>query len=135
MVLSNSREAVVSLTTKIFKVCMVATYAMKTTTSITVIEAYLHLIASTSISKGVKVEILEWEVFEKGFSKGAVKELLKGKAPLMEQDCILIPCNSGRSEHWFLLAVLPKEKQMLVLDSMAGSFTKPSVHCSRLTAP
>lgn len=38
-----------------------------------VIEAYLHLIASTSISKGVKVEILEWEVFEKGFSKGAIK--------------------------------------------------------------
>jgi len=28
--------------------------------------------------------------------------------------------------HWFLLVVLPKEKQVLVLNSKAGSFTKPS---------
>ena len=44
----------------------------------------------------------------------------------MEQDIVLVPCNPGQSKHWFLLVVLPKEKQILVLDSMAASFTKSS---------
>ena len=78
------------------------------------------------MSKGTKVEVLGWESFEKGFSKGSVQQSLKGKAPLMEQDIVLVPCNPGQSKDWFLLVVLPKEKQILVLDSKAGSFTKPS---------
>ena len=44
----------------------------------------------------------------------------------MEQDIVLVPCNPGQSKHWFLLVALPEEKQILVLDSKAGSFTKPS---------
>lgn len=32
----------------------------------------------------------------------------------------------AKSKHWFLLVVLPKENQVLVLDSKTGSFTKPS---------
>ena len=91
-----------------------------------VIEAYLQLIASKGMSQGTKVEFLGWESFEKGFSKGSVQEYLKGKAPLMEQDIVLVPCNPGLSKHWFLLVVLPKEKQILVLDSKAAPFTKPS---------
>lgn len=91
-----------------------------------VIEAYLQLISIKGMSQGTKAEFLEWETFEKGFSKGSVQEYLKGKAPLMEQDIVLVPCNPGQSKHWFLLVVLPKEKQILVLDSMAASFTKPS---------
>ncbi|XP_074621358.1 uncharacterized protein LOC141879906 [Acropora palmata] len=91
-----------------------------------VIEAYLQLIASKGMSQGTKVEFLGWESFEKGFSKGSVQEYLKGKAPLMEQDIVLVPFNPGLSKHWFLLVVLPKEKQILVLDSKAAPFTKPS---------
>jgi len=34
-----------------------------------VIEAYLQLIATASLSKGLNVEILGWEAFEKGFGK------------------------------------------------------------------
>lgn len=45
----------------------------------------------------------------------------------MEQDIVLVPCNPGQSKHWFLLVVLHKEKQILDLDSKAGSFTKPSI--------
>lgn len=78
------------------------------------------------MSQGTKAEFLEWETFEKGFSKGLVQEYFKGKAPLMEQDIVLVPCNPGQSKHWFLLVVLPKEKEILVLASMAASFTKPS---------
>jgi hypothetical protein len=90
------------------------------------IEAYLSLVSSAAVAKGVKVEYLGWELFERGFSKSPVKELLKGKAPLLEQDLILVPGNPGKSEHWFLLAVRPQEKQIFVVDSKAGSFVKSS---------
>ena len=91
-----------------------------------VIEAYLQLITIKGMSQGKKAKFLEWETFEKGFSKRLVQEYFKGKAPLMEQDIVLVPCNPGQSKHWFLLVALPKEKQILVLDSMAASFTKSS---------
>ena len=74
----------------------------------------------------MKVELFGWESFEKGFSQGPLQELVKGKAHLMEQDVMLVPCNPGQSKHWFLLAVLPREKKIIVLDSKAGSFTKPT---------
>lgn len=91
-----------------------------------VIEAYLQLIATASRSKGLNIETLGWEAFEKGFGNKPMKDLLKGKALLTEQDAVLVPCNPGLSKHWFLLVVLPKEKRVLVLESKAGSFTKPS---------
>ena len=95
-------------------------------TNLIVIEAYLQLIATASRSKGLNIETLGWEAFEKGFGNKPMKDLLKGKALLTEQDAVLVPCNPGLSKHWFLLVVLPKEKRVLVLDSKAGSFTKPS---------
>ena len=88
-----------------------------------VIEAYLHLTATEGASKGVQVEILGWEQFEKGVGQKLAQDLLKGKASLMEQDIVLVPCNSGQR---FLLAVLPHQRQMLILDSKSGAFTKPS---------
>ena len=91
-----------------------------------VVEAYFQLIQTASLSKGLNVEILGWEAFEKGFGKKQIKDLLKGKGPLMNQNVVLVPCNPGNSKHWFLLAVLPKEKELLVLDSKAGSFSKPT---------
>lgn len=57
---------------------------------------------------------------------GGGRELLKGNAHLMEQDFVLVPCNPDQSQYWFLLAVLPKQRQMLILDSKAGAFTKPT---------
>ena len=65
-------------------------------------------------------------MFEKGFRNGSSNESLQGKAPLMEHDIVLVPYNPGQNKHWFLLVVLPKEKQIFVLDSKAGSFTEPS---------
>ena len=60
-----------------------------------------------------------------GVRRKPAKELLRGKAPLLEQDVILVPCNPGTSKHWFLV-VLIKEKQ-IVVDSLAASSKKPSV--------
>ena len=53
---------------------------------------------------------LEWELFEKGFRNGSARESLKEKAPLMQQDIVLVPCNPGLSKHWFLLE---KENQIV----------------------
>ena len=53
-------------------------------------------------------------------------QVLKDKAPILQQDVILVPCNPGRSEHWFLLVVLPKEQKIVPLDSLASSFVKPT---------
>lgn len=37
-------------------------------------------------------------------------------------------CNTSESEHWFLLAVLPNNKSVVVLDSMPGDDIKPTAH-------
>ena len=39
---------------------------------------------------------------------------------------IVVPCNPTHSEHWFLLAALPKKKIVIVLDSLAGDIVKPT---------
>lgn len=75
------------------------------------IEAYLSLISKDPQEKGAKVE--------KGLGRDPVQELLKRKPPLLQQDVVLVPCNPGKSEHWFLLTVHPQEKEMFVIDSLA----------------
>ena len=45
---------------------------------------------------------------------------------MMQQFIVLIPCNPLGTQHWFLLAVLPKNHEILVLDSLAGGFVKPT---------
>ena len=54
-------------------------------TNLIVIEAYLQLIATASHFKGLNIETLGWEAFEKGFGNKPMKDLLKGKALLTEQ--------------------------------------------------
>lgn len=92
-----------------------------------VIEAYLNLLVNNVLAK-TKVEVIEWEKFERGVGGSKpVKKVLKGKAPLLVQDAVFIPCNPGQSKHWFLLMVLPNEKRIVALDSLAGGFIKPTV--------
>ena len=91
-----------------------------------VIESYFGLIACACRERELKIEYMGWEQFEKGVRTRPAKELLKGKAPLMEQDVILVPCNSGASKHWFLVVVMMRERQVIVLDSLATSAPKPS---------
>ena len=89
-----------------------------------VIDAYLHLLKGKST---VSVEVIEWEKFETCIGNKPAKQVLKDKAPILEQDVVLVPCNPGRSEHWFLLVVLPKNQKIVALDSMARSFVKPTI--------
>lgn len=49
-----------------------------------VIEAYLQFIVIVSRFKGLNIEILGWEVFEKGFGNKLMKDFLKGKVFLIE---------------------------------------------------
>ena len=90
------------------------------------IEGYLELIAKQSAVSGQKVDFIGWERFEKSAGRQPAKDVLRGKSPLLEQDVVLVPCNSQESKHWFLLTLLPKKQEIMVLDSMAGAFVKPS---------
>ena len=84
-----------------------------------VLDAYLDLVKAKQNVSGVTV--LSWEIFE----KFVTKKLLSDEN-LLKQDIILVPCNTAQTEHWFLLVVLPQEKLMTVLDSMASTFIKPA---------
>lgn len=81
------------------------------------IDAYLHLLKEKSPESK----------FEKGIGKRPAKQILKDKASILKQDVVLVPCNPGKSKHWFLLVVLPKEQRVVALDSMARSFVKPTI--------
>ena len=91
-----------------------------------VIESYLDLIAKQGTLQGSKVECIGWECFEKAVGRRPAKDVLARNAPLLQQDIVLVPCNTENSQHWFLLALLPKQFQILVLDSLAGNFIKPT---------
>ena len=78
--------------------------------------------ANDSIPGFDEVSRSEWDLYVNRLGPEAVK----GKAPLLEQDIVLVPLNPGVSKHWSLLVVKPKEKEMFVLDSLAASFVKPS---------
>ena len=41
---------------------------------------YLQLIATASVFKGLSIETLGWEAFEKGYGNKPIKDLLKGEA-------------------------------------------------------
>lgn len=90
------------------------------------IEGYLNLIAKEGMIQGRKVEYLGWERFEKAVGRNPAQDVLRGKGPLLQQDVVLVPCNPQGSQHWFLLAVLPNSHQILVLDSLAGEYVKPT---------
>ena len=75
-------------------------------------------------NNSLAVETLPWELFERADGSLPVHRLLKGRNPLLLQDVVLVPCNTPESEHWTLLAVLPKEKSVVVLDSMPSNHIK-----------
>ena len=68
-----------------------------------------------------------WEKFDT-CSDAKIAEELEGNGSFNEHDLILLPCNPGRSHHWFLIAVLPKLNLVVALDSAASSHVKPSVN-------
>ena len=45
---------------------------------------------------------------------------------MSDYNLILVPCNEVGSNHWFLLCVYPKVQHVVVLDSAAGEFIKPT---------
>ena len=87
-----------------------------------VIDTYLSLIQSGDTK--INLLTLSWELFEKGKTYTIASYLTTKNA--LNQDLILIPCNPIQSSHWYLLAVFPKEKLVVVLDSLAGNYVKPS---------
>jgi len=90
-----------------------------------IIDAYLKLIKSESNEKNLCIEVFRWEEFERGVGNKPVEDLLQGKGNLLQQDVVLFPCNNGQSKHWFLGVVLPKERCIIVLDSLPGPHVKP----------
>lgn len=82
-------------------------------------DSYLHFIKSECSHGQCKAEVLKWDEFE----KVAVEKIKEKK--LLQQDIILIPCNSG-GRHWVLCAILCKERSVIVIDSLSGEIVKPS---------
>ena len=52
------------------------------------VDEYLNLLATKSIEEGLKVETIEWEKYEKGIGKKPAKDILKGKADILNQDIV-----------------------------------------------
>lgn len=87
-----------------------------------VIDEYLTILKATT----KKVSVISWEIIE----KFVVKRILAQNENLLNQDLILVPCNSTNSEHWYLLVVFPQIKVIAVLDSMARDYVKPNAEVS-----
>ena len=94
-----------------------------------VIDGYLKLLKSSlHPSNNLKVEVLSWEEFQRSVGTRPIDTILQGQKKLLEQDLILIPCNTQGSLHWFLLVVYPKQQSIVVLDSRFGwILCKPNV--------
>ena len=90
------------------------------------INEYFQLLATEASVQGLQAEAIGWDTFEKVVGHRPANNILKGKAPLLEQDIVLVPLNPGLSKDWSLLVVKPKEKKMFVINSLAASFVKPS---------
>ena len=89
-----------------------------------VIDAHLNLLSTTCAT----VTAIKWERFEKSSYKKLGSELMK-KGQVLNYNLIFVPgCNEVGNNHWFLLCVYPKihVKQVVVLDSAAGKFIKPT---------
>lgn len=91
-----------------------------------IIDEYFQLLVTEASAQGLKVEAIGWDTFWKVVGHRPANNILKEKAPLLEQDIVLVPLNPGLIKHWSLLVVKPKEKKMFVLNSLAASFVKPS---------
>jgi hypothetical protein len=83
-----------------------------------VIDTYFQMLQAAAAN----IVVFPWEQFEKS---SISKRQPSAKRKLLEQDVIIVPCCPVSSEHWFLLVVLPKEKLMIALDSLAGKCVKP----------
>lgn len=88
-----------------------------------VVDSYLELLKANR--NMTDVTVFPWEIFKTFITK----KLLSEKA-LLQQDIILVPCNTAETEHWFLLAVFPQEKLMAVLDSLACAFVKSTAQAA-----
>ena len=90
-----------------------------------IVDEYLEVLVTEANSQGLKADTIGWVTFEKMVGVKAANYVLKGKAPLLEQDIVLVPLNPGQSKHWSLLVAEPKEKKIFVLDSLAAAYVKP----------
>lgn len=81
-----------------------------------VIDLYLQLVKSEVQSTTLSVEVFTWEDFSCLVGNQPAQNIVQHKNEIMEQDLILIPCNTSLTKHW-LLAAYPKLKHIITLDS------------------
>ena len=93
-----------------------------------VIDQYLDLLKTEHSENNFRIKTIWWERFERAVGILPAKEIWKEEDPLCSFDLVFVPCNTLQTEHWFSLVVMPKQNQVLALDSMAGDFLKPTVN-------
>ena len=78
-------------------------------------------------TNGTFIKTLSWETFEKGVGIVPSNRIVEDAKELLLQDAVLVPCNEPKCEHWTLLAVLPKKKLVMYLDSLDNNNNKISL--------
>lgn len=91
-----------------------------------VIDSYLQMVKSAAQNTTKCVEVFTWEEFAKIVGKKPASTIAQKKEKITQVDIILVPCNSPESKHWFLLAVFPKFRRIVTLDSMSSATVKPT---------
>ena len=92
-----------------------------------IIDEYFCLLQKASEADGLKTKVLQWERFERG-SLVMLAQMMQRNGAFKDQDVILVPCCPLGTKHWFLLFVHPQQKLLAVLDSLPGSFVKPTTN-------
>ena len=65
-----------------------------------IIDEYFQLLVTEASAQGLQVEAIGWDTFGKVVGHRPANNILKEKAPLLEQDIVLVPLNPGLIKHW-----------------------------------
>ena len=74
--------------------------------------------------KGAGIKLVKWEIFEMGKIEAIAKE--SEPSDLLTQEITLTLCNPVRSDHRYLMAVLPQRKLVIALESLVVEILKPT---------
>ena len=92
-----------------------------------VIDHYSEIMKNTYSKDDFKIKTITWERFERVVGIVPAREIWEEGNSLWHQDIVYVTCNSFQSEHWLSLALMPKKKQGVTLDSKPGDFVKPTI--------
>ena len=92
-----------------------------------IMDEYFCLLQKASEADGLKTKVLQWERFDRG-SVAMLAQMIQRNGAFKDQDVFLVPWSSLGTKHWFFFLVHPQQKLLAILDSLPGSFVKPTTN-------